>query len=448
MKKNSHNNDASFSGNSVDELEQDNVLTDGTIDVSNNGSLNENAQDVEPLSPQAEYRKIAEQKRQERIDRIKHELLNGSLTDNEKSISPSTPSNKETFTETTNNIDTHDTQNSQRTTNTIEPTNEDTKEEDKNKSKSQFDQLVEQFANTSMLDFNMSIVKAMKNVEKRDKQFSRKSRRDKSHTHDGHRKRLRKRAMFDETTSTMTDDELLEVLLSFATPRKDVHETAREMLKGRTLNDVLDDTPSATEGVKNVTANAKKLVSAIGAAGVVHTEYELRLNNPDDTAEYLYLLTKNDDEHVSHVVYLDENCKVIEHELHADDRIFNARQVVGGVYKYGARGVILARKAPELIPPDDDSLYNIEATLDVMGTKLLDCFMFGDDGYYTFAKTKHVYGVFVFMPYKTFNSSLELNEKLDTTDFTEALNELDQLAELFKNIDDDNEEKLLKFNEP
>lgn len=158
MKKDSHNNDASFSGNSVDELAQDNVLTDGNIDVSNNGSLNETAQstknqgydgkdiinqDVEHLSSQAEYGKIAEQKRQERIDRIKHELLNGSLTDNEKSTSTPTPSNKETFPETTNNIDTHDTQNSTQTENAIEPSKEDIKEKDKNKSKSQLNQLVE-----------------------------------------------------------------------------------------------------------------------------------------------------------------------------------------------------------------------------------------------------------------------------------------------------------------
>ncbi|MGL4208692.1 MAG: RadC family protein [Candidatus Adiutrix sp.] len=132
---------------------------------------------------------------------------------------------------------------------------------------------------------------------------------------EGHRKRLRDKFM-EHGIDKLTNAEILELLLSFGTPRKDCKLTARAMLeKFGTLRDVFeanDSLLSKIEGAGPANIVAIKFVHAVAGKflekRLVGRSY---LSSSSHVLEYLRHSMESLEKEVFKVIYLDNNNAVI-----------------------------------------------------------------------------------------------------------------------------------------
>lgn len=236
-------------------------------------------------------------------------------------------------------------------------------------------------------------------------------------SHEGHRKRLRAAVSIDRKLEAMSDVEILETALSYFIPRKDTNAAAHEILAKHSLAQVLSDAPNTMAGVKNVTELAVKVIDAIGDIGVFCGASEVRLATREAAVGYFCMALFGDEKRGTHVVYLDERAGLIAHEVYGGDAYVDTKRIAGGVYAHDAKYVMIGRREYELFFSAFDYIESIDVLAEIlesMDSKLLDCFIFNEFGYYSlsggaFGKGN---GVFTFTPLSAVVASPELCEKL------------------------------------
>lgn len=213
---------------------------------------------------------------------------------------------------------------------------------------------------------------------------------------EGHRGRLRDRYL-ERGLDGFTDTEVLELLLSFGTPRSDCKEPARELLRRfGSLAAVLEAPAAVLQDVRGV---GPKNSFAIGFVQSVAGRYlqqrlvgKRYLHSSKDVREYLEHSMRGLKREILSVIYLDSSHAIIGSEVVAEGTInlntVYPRELVHRAITNHAAALIIAHNHPSgsLKPSPQDinltrSLYFICSFLQI---QLLDHFIIGD-GTYSFA---------------------------------------------------------------
>ena len=212
----------------------------------------------------------------------------------------------------------------------------------------------------------------------------------------GHRERLR--AKYLETgLQGFSDAEVIELLLSFGTPRSDCKEQARSLLKEfGGFARVLEAEPAALQKIKGVGPKNGFAISFIHAVAAKYLKVRLEgkryLHSSTEVIEYLTYQLRSLKKEVLTVVFLDSSHAIITSEIVAEGTLnvntIYPRELIARALHYHAAALIIAHNHPsgELKP----SVQDIQLTrllyllCSAMQIQLLDHIIIGD-GAYSFA---------------------------------------------------------------
>lgn len=164
----------------------------------------------------------------------------------------------------------------------------------------------------------------------------------------GHRQRLRDKFL-NSGTDSLNDEEVIELLLTFGTPRSDCKEAARTLLKKcGSLPAVLDASPPVLQQVKGI--GPKNIFAIRFIQGVARRYLRQRIvgkkyiHSSKEVSDYLVHLMCGLEHEVFAVVFLDAAHAIIDSEI-----IFEGTITVNTVYPRELIKTALAKNAAALI---------------------------------------------------------------------------------------------------
>jgi DNA repair protein RadC len=215
----------------------------------------------------------------------------------------------------------------------------------------------------------------------------------------GHRSRLRDRYL-QRGLPALTDAEVLELLLSFGTPRKDCKVQARALLKRfGTFAAVLDAEMTQVQLIDGVGPKNSFALSFIKAVADRYLQSRLHsksyIKSSQDVADFLMHSMRGLQREVFTVLYLDSSLAIIGSEVVAEGTVnintVYPREIVRRALSHNAAALVVAHNHPSgsLTPSAQDrSLTRTLCLLcSLMQIRLLDhlvigdgCFSFADNG--------------------------------------------------------------------
>lgn len=182
--------------------------------------------------------------------------------------------------------------------------------------------------------------------------------------HDGHRKRLREKYVTGK--DSFKEHELLELLLSYAIPRKDTNPLAHALLdKFGSLQNVFTADAKLLTTVDGIGENSANFLNLVGYASAFSTKQEKAkkpLSNIEQAKEVLIDLFKDLDHEVFYVLYLNDKNKVIT-MTKLDDNSKNSvsidfQEITTGILINKPSAIIIAHNhfAKYPAPSKDDDL--------------------------------------------------------------------------------------------
>jgi len=225
---------------------------------------------------------------------------------------------------------------------------------------------------------------------------------DKKNKGEGHRERLRDKFL-SSGLSGFHDYEVIELLLTLATPRKDCKEAAKDALKRfKTLQGVLEassDELCEINGIGPVNLFGVKLVHA-----TAHRYLEKRLINKDpiNNSNELFDFLKHDLRYKNienfRVIFLDAKNKVIRTETLFEGSLTSSsvypREVVRAALKYHAAALIFAHNHPSGDPKPSSEDISITRQLifacKVVNITVHEHLVIGDNNYFSFADNGYI----------------------------------------------------------
>ncbi len=207
--------------------------------------------------------------------------------------------------------------------------------------------------------------------------------------HSGHRQRMRTK-LLKNGISSLSDIDLLEMLLYYAVPRVDTRSTAEELIKRfGSLENVLSADIGEIKKFSGLKENAEVLF-------ILLRELALRIS-PDDTApeladrdgikKYLLRLYRDFDVEVVYALYYNTAGAFVGKQMvfsgDVNSARFSLRTVTEGVIRAGGKTVILAHNHPSksVVPSEDDilSTKRIGAHLSANEIDLEEHYIIGGD---------------------------------------------------------------------
>lgn len=213
----------------------------------------------------------------------------------------------------------------------------------------------------------------------------------------GHRKRLRERF----TTSGLEafqDHEVLELLLTYAIPRKDVKPVAKKLLSHfKSLSSVFDAPRESLERIEGVGPQAAILISLIPQ---ILERYNFDRQRKKETLScarevWEYIKPKIDKAFESlWVITLDSQNRILATEMiqkgTVNRTVVIPRLIVESAIKHRATAVILVHNHPAGNPTPSQADYQITSimkrTLETLDIKLLDHLIVTTFSYYSFSE--------------------------------------------------------------
>ena len=213
----------------------------------------------------------------------------------------------------------------------------------------------------------------------------------------GHRKRLRERFIKGGLVS-FHDYEIVELLLSLGTPRKDCKHQAKEAIKRfKTLRGVLEAPPEELQQIEGIgphSAFGIKLVQEVARAFLKEKIMDKPIyKSAQEIFDYLYHSMRDLRKEVFKVIYLNSQNQIIEtvdlFEGTVNSSAISPRQVVEDALKHNATSLIFAHNHPSGNP--QPSKNDKEVTRDlvyagsIMRIRVLDHIIIGNNKYFSFA---------------------------------------------------------------
>ncbi|MBU1565323.1 MAG: DNA repair protein RadC [Proteobacteria bacterium] len=210
---------------------------------------------------------------------------------------------------------------------------------------------------------------------------------------EGHRSRLRDRFLLNGLDG-FADSEVLELLLSFGTPRTDCKEPARNLLqKFGTFAKVIEAPLASLQEVRGVGPKNGFALHFIRAVASYYLKERLRgkryLHSSQDVIDYLIHSLRGLKKEVFLVIYLDASHAIIDSVIAAEGTLtvntVYPREIIKKALDFHAAALIIAHNHPSgsLQPSPQDmkltrSLYLLCSSMQI---QLLDHLVIGDGSY-------------------------------------------------------------------
>jgi DNA repair protein RadC len=205
----------------------------------------------------------------------------------------------------------------------------------------------------------------------------------------GHRQRLREKFL-DQGIEAFTDSEVLELILTLGTPRKDCKEPARKLLAAYgTLAHVLELSQPELRKTHGLGDNNTFAIHFIHAVARRYLRQRLKdkqyISSSRDISDYLVHAMRDLKKEVFWVMFLDASHGIIDSEFLAEGTINSntiyPREVIKKALEYNAAAVVLAHNHPsgKILPsPEDRRLTkNLYVALSYVTVTVLDHFIVG-----------------------------------------------------------------------
>ena len=215
--------------------------------------------------------------------------------------------------------------------------------------------------------------------------------------HQGHRKRLREKFL-KSGLAGFHDYEIVELLLSLGTPRKDCKLPAKEAIKRfKTLRGVLEASPEELQQIDEIGAHSAfgiKLVQAVAReflkAKILDKPF---YKSSQEVFDYLYHSMRGLKKEVFKVIYLNSQNQIIDtidlSEGTVNSSSVSPREVIEGALKHAAASLVFVHNHPSGNP--EPSVSDQELTRElvyagrIMKLKVLDHIIIGENRYFSFA---------------------------------------------------------------
>ncbi len=214
---------------------------------------------------------------------------------------------------------------------------------------------------------------------------------------DGHRRRLRER-FFQNGIEAFHDYEVLELLLTLATPRKDMKPQAKELIRRfGSMANVLEAPTSVlleVPGMGSVNVFALKLPHAVGRRYLFEqAKGKDYLHSSRTVKDYLTHNLRERNREVFMVIFLDGQNQIIKmEELFTGTLNTSAiypREVVQKILEYDAVSVILVHNHPSggLTPSSSDRAVTkkLQTASTAIDVEILDHLIVGGNEFFSFA---------------------------------------------------------------
>ncbi len=213
----------------------------------------------------------------------------------------------------------------------------------------------------------------------------------------GHRRRLREKFL-EFGLDKFTDDEIVELLLTLATPRKDCKQAARDALNqfgglSGVLEASIDDLqkingigPSNAFGVRLIQSIARKFLRE----RIIREDY---LNSFSDALDYFMHTMRGERNECFHILYLNSQNAILHEERlttgTASSVALHPRQVIEKALAHAAVSIVIAHNHPGGDPTPSKQDINLTRQLYVAGRFsdlwLRDHLIIATNDYFSFA---------------------------------------------------------------
>jgi DNA repair protein RadC len=213
---------------------------------------------------------------------------------------------------------------------------------------------------------------------------------------DGHRGRLRQKFL-DFGIEKLTDDEIVELLLTLATPRKDCKLIARDALKRfGSLAGVLDasvDDLKKVDGIGPTNAFGVRLIQSIARKflreKIIREDY---LNSFSDVLDYFSHTLRREKKESFHILFLNSQNAILHEERLSTGSpthvTFFPRQIIEKALTHGATSLVLAHNHPggDAQPSKHDIYITRQLYFAARLTELWirEHLIFSNNGFYSF----------------------------------------------------------------
>ncbi len=213
---------------------------------------------------------------------------------------------------------------------------------------------------------------------------------------EGHRARLRRRYRLNGEAA-LQDYELLELLLTFAVPRRDTKLLAKKLLERfGTLARVFEAEPAALEEIEGIGPQAATLISLIrplatrflsSASGA-----KIVLRSTGDAGAYFQAKLKGLPEEEVHVAFVNTKNAVTATEClqrgTVDQSVVYVRKVIERALAHKASGFVVVHNHPSGDPTpsdhDRDVTQALKSAAATVGVRFLDHLIIGDAAPFSF----------------------------------------------------------------
>lgn len=220
--------------------------------------------------------------------------------------------------------------------------------------------------------------------------------------HSGHRKRLRERFL-TSGLSGFQDYEVIELLLTLATPRRDCKDAAKAALtQFKTLQGVFEASPSELSKIPGIGPANQLGLRLIRDVAVRYLENRIIDRDPirhsRDLLDYLNMAIRDKSRECFMAIFLNAKNKVIASDILFTGSLTSSsvypREVVQAALDHKAAAVIFAHNHPSGDPspsPEDLTITRrLVQALKVMGIAVHEHLVIGSQGHYSFAEKGHM----------------------------------------------------------
>lgn len=214
----------------------------------------------------------------------------------------------------------------------------------------------------------------------------------------GHRERLKERFR-NAYGAGMHDYEVLELLLTYAIPRKDVKPIAKNLMaRFKTLNGVLDASVSDIEATPDMGTHSATLVKLVkeicGLYLAGRMEKRNLLTSPESVVNFARMKMAGLSHEVFMVIFLNPQNEVLAHEIvnegTVDQVAVYPRRIIEKTLAHHAAGLIIVHNHPSgyTDPSEDDKRLtrSLKNAANILSIRLLDHIIVGQGGYYSFVE--------------------------------------------------------------
>lgn len=199
----------------------------------------------------------------------------------------------------------------------------------------------------------------------------------------GHRTRLRRRFL-DRGLGALHDHEALELLLTYAIPRRDVKPIAKALIaRFGSFAGVMDASEYDLTSTEGIGENAAGLILLVKAAGALYLEQHLRrqtlLDSPDICADFARMKLGAGGKETLLVLFLNRQHYLLHYTCipgTVDAATVFPREILEMCLRYRATSVILAHNHPSGVctPSDEDLRLTriLQTLLHAAGIDLVD----------------------------------------------------------------------------